>query len=75
MEIMGIWKKRNGKKDVRLVYQRPTVLIKDKMEWEPTFYDTTRVNAIRDYRYDPSNPDRYPFTRAKDCNLFGKCAK
>jgi hypothetical protein len=49
MEIMGIWKKKNGKKDVRPVYQKPTVPVKEKMEWEPTPYDTTRVNATRGY--------------------------
>jgi hypothetical protein len=32
MEMMDIWKKKDGKKDVRPVYQRPIVLIKDKME-------------------------------------------
>jgi hypothetical protein len=75
MEIMGIWKKKDGKKNVRPVYQRPTVPIKEKMEWEPTPYNTTRVNAIRDYRYDPPNPDGYPSTRVKNRNLLGKRAK
>jgi hypothetical protein len=45
------------------------------MEWEPTPYDTTRVNAIRGYRYDTLNPDGYPSTRAEDRNLLGKRAK
>jgi hypothetical protein len=67
--------KKNGKKDVRPVYQKPTVLVKEKMKWEPTPYNTTRVNATRGYRYDPSNPDGYPSTRAKDRNLLGKRAK
>jgi hypothetical protein len=45
------------------------------MEWEPTFYDTIRVNAIHGYRYDPPNPDGYPSTRVKNRNLLGKRAK
>jgi hypothetical protein len=32
MEIMDMWKKKDGKKDVRPVCQKPIVLIKDKME-------------------------------------------
>jgi hypothetical protein len=32
MKMMGIWKKKNGKKDVRPVYQKPTVPIEEKME-------------------------------------------
>jgi hypothetical protein len=75
MEMMGMWKKKDGKKDVRPAYQRPTVPIEEKMEWEPTPYDTTRVNATRGYRYDPPNPDGYPSTRVEDRNLLGKRAK
>jgi hypothetical protein len=75
MEMINIWKKKNGKKNVRPVYQKPTVPVKEQMEWKPTPYDTTRINAIRSYRYDPPNPDGYPSTRAKNRNLLGKRAK
>jgi hypothetical protein len=45
------------------------------MKWEPTPYDTTRINATRGYRYDFPNPDGYPSIRAEDRNLLSKRAK
>jgi hypothetical protein len=32
IKMMDIWKKKNGKKDFKPIYQRPTVLNKEKME-------------------------------------------
>jgi hypothetical protein len=32
MEIMGMWKKKDGKKDVKPIYQKPTVPVEKKME-------------------------------------------